>query len=140
MASPDFIGATPNAWLEAGDVLGLQTLGSFADLKFNGLALAKRLVPIRLYGGVMYEDVLAGLALDEPVAFAGVEPLYCSLFFHFYSSCLSYLVLLVPLWVPLARKNKKLQVYPCSPVERVKRNHKSIKRNDILSHTTAPVQ
>jgi hypothetical protein len=28
------------------------------------------------------EDVLAGLALDEPVALAGVEPLHCSLFFH----------------------------------------------------------
>jgi hypothetical protein len=39
----------------------------------------------------MDEDILAGLALDEPVAFAGIEPLHCSLFFHFYYLALSYL-------------------------------------------------
>ena len=41
----------------------------------------------------MDEDILAGLALDESVAFAGVEPLHCSLFFHFlnYLSFKSYL-------------------------------------------------
>ncbi len=43
----------------------------------------------------MDEDVLAGLALNESEALAGIEPLYCSLFFQcdalFY---LSYLVLL----------------------------------------------
>jgi hypothetical protein len=32
----------------------------------------------------MDKYILAGLALDEPVAFAGIEPLHCSLFFHFY--------------------------------------------------------
>jgi hypothetical protein len=41
------------------------------------------------------ENVLAGLALDESEAFAGIKPLYCSLFFQcdalFY---LSYLMLL----------------------------------------------
>jgi hypothetical protein len=30
----------------------------------------------------MDEDVLAGLALDESESLAGIEPLYCSLFFH----------------------------------------------------------
>jgi hypothetical protein len=44
----------------------------------------------------MDEDVLAGLALDESESLAGIEPLYCSLFFHGISSSylLSYLVLL----------------------------------------------
>jgi hypothetical protein len=39
----------------------------------------------------MDEDILAGLALDESVAFAGIEPLHCSLFFHCYYLALSYL-------------------------------------------------
>jgi hypothetical protein len=30
----------------------------------------------------MDENVLAGLALDETKTLAGIEPLYCSLFFH----------------------------------------------------------
>jgi hypothetical protein len=32
--------------------------------------------------GEMDKNVLAGLALDEPESLAGIEPLYCSLFFH----------------------------------------------------------
>jgi hypothetical protein len=31
----------------------------------------------------VYENILAGLALNESVSLAGIEPLYCSLFFHF---------------------------------------------------------
>ena len=43
----------------------------------------------------MDEYVLAGLALDESEALAGIEPLYCSLFFQFDALFyLSYLVLL----------------------------------------------
>jgi hypothetical protein len=34
----------------------------------------------------MNENVLAGLALDEPEALAGIEPLYRSLFSHLFSS------------------------------------------------------
>jgi len=30
----------------------------------------------------MDENVLAGLALDEPKTLAGIEPLHCSLFSH----------------------------------------------------------
>jgi hypothetical protein len=30
----------------------------------------------------MNENILPGLALDESVALAGVEPLHCSLLFH----------------------------------------------------------
>jgi hypothetical protein len=32
--------------------------------------------------GEVDKDILAGLALDEPESLAGIEPLYCSLFFH----------------------------------------------------------
>ena len=120
---------TPNGspWdgLDAGHVLGLQALGALADFEFNRLALAERLVAIHLDGLKMHKDVLAGLALDEPVALAGVEPLHSTLFSHcYFLFCLSYLVPVVP----PARKNKGLQVCPCSPAERVQGKHKSNKR------------
>ena len=72
--------------LETGDVLGLQALGAFADLEFNRLAFVQRLITLSLNCGEVNEDVLAALALDEPEAFAGIEPLNCSLFFHKHSS------------------------------------------------------
>jgi hypothetical protein len=31
------------------------------------------------------ENILAGLALDEPKPFAGIEPLHCSLFSHLFA-------------------------------------------------------
>ena len=39
----------------------------------------------------MDKNIFAGLALDESEAFAGIEPLHCSLFFHCYYLDLSYL-------------------------------------------------
>jgi hypothetical protein len=40
----------------------------------------------------MDENVLAGLALDEPKTLAGIEPLHCSLFSHLFAHFfLSYL-------------------------------------------------
>ena len=77
--------------LEAGNVLRLQAFGSFADLEFNRLPFVERFVSIHLNCRKMDEYILAGLALDESVAFAGVEPLDCSLFFHCYYLALSYL-------------------------------------------------
>src|ERR1700692_1955815 len=70
--------------LEAGNVLRLQALWALADLEFNRLPFVERLVSVHLNCRKMDEHVLAGLALDEPVAFAGIAPLHCSLFFHFY--------------------------------------------------------
>jgi hypothetical protein len=35
-----------------------------------------------LNSGEMDENILAGLALDEPKSLAGIEPLHCSLFSH----------------------------------------------------------
>ena len=70
------------AWLEADYVFGLQALGTLADLELNRLALVERLIPFRLDGGKVHEDVLAGLALNEPVALAGVKSIHCTVFCH----------------------------------------------------------
>src|SRR6202790_2854525 len=101
--------------LQAGDVRCLQTFGGGGFFELNRLAFVQRLISLRLDGGEMDEDVLAGLALDESKPLAGIEPLYCSLFFHgiSFSYILSYLV-------PLDRLqpyNKKgLQVLLASPL------------------------
>lgn len=68
--------------LEASDVRGLQTFRSAGDLEFNGLSFVERFVPFGLNGRKVYENILAGLALDEPETLAGVEPFHCSLFSH----------------------------------------------------------
>ena len=60
----------------------------------------------------MDEHVLAGLALDESEAFAGVKPLHGSLFFQLYS--LLYLSYSAPLPTAPSQK-KRLQVWTCSP-------------------------
>src|SRR5580698_9298939 len=80
--------------LQAGYVRCLQALGAAGDFEFNRLAFVQRFVPVRLNRGKVDENILAGLALDEPKSLAGIEPLHCSLFFHcFFSSLyLSYLV------------------------------------------------
>jgi hypothetical protein len=69
--------------LEAYDVLSLQALRALLDLELDSLSLIERLIAVGLNGRKVYENVLAGLALDESVSLAGIEPLYCSLFFHF---------------------------------------------------------
>src|SRR3989442_15125690 len=71
--------------LEASDVRRLQALGAGGHFEFNRLAFVQRLVPLRLDGGKVDENVLAGLALDESESLTGVEPLHCSLFFQCFS-------------------------------------------------------
>src|SRR2546422_5660392 len=71
--------------LEASDVRRLQALGAGGHFEFNRLAFVQRFVPLRLDGGKVDENVLAGLALDEPESLTGVEPLHCSLFFQCFS-------------------------------------------------------
>ena len=82
--------------LEGGDVRSLQALRALGYFELNRLAFVQRFVPLRLNGGEVDKNVLAGLALDESKALAGVEPLYCSLFFHliFLFFKLGYLMLL----------------------------------------------
>lgn len=72
----------------------------------------------------MYEYIFPGLALDEAKAFAGVEPLYCSLFFaHFVIlfSLKSYLMPREPELEFLSRGegtegSGRLQLLFCDPV------------------------
>jgi hypothetical protein len=68
--------------LESLNVGSLQTLRSADNLEFNGLSLVEGAVAVALDSGEMDENVLAALALDETKSFAGVKPLYCTLFFH----------------------------------------------------------
>ena len=68
--------------LQAGDVRRLQALGAARDFELNRLAVVQRFVPIPDDRGEVDENVLAGLALDEPIALAGIEPINCSLFFQ----------------------------------------------------------
>jgi hypothetical protein len=70
--------------LEGGDVRCLQALRAFSDVEFNRLPLGERPVPVSLDRGEVHENVLTGLALDESKSLAGIEPLYCSLFFHLF--------------------------------------------------------
>ena len=85
--SPPF-GGPRCGHLEGGDVRSLQALGAAGDFELNRLPVGQRLVPLRLNRGKVNENVLAGLALDESEALAGIEPLYCSLFFQL---CFSFL-------------------------------------------------
>ena len=78
-ATRPFVVSRVLEWL---DVRGLQALRPASDFEFDRLPFIERLVALRLNGGEVDENVLAALALDEPKALAGVEPLYCSLFFH----------------------------------------------------------
>ena len=78
------------------NVRGLQALGAADDFEFDRLAVIQRLVAIRLDRGKMYEYIFPGLALDEAKAFAGVEPLYCSLFFAHFVILFSFKSYLVP--------------------------------------------
>src|SRR2546427_2880045 len=95
--------------LEGGDVRCLQALWTLSDIEFDRLPLGERPVPVSLNRGEVHENILAGLTLDESESLAGIEPLYCSLFFHLVvpSFFLSYLVRLEP---PSAEYKKGPQV------------------------------
>lgn len=50
-------------------VFGLKTLRSLLHFKLDFLTLVQRFVAVGLDGGKMNEDILAGLALNEAIAF-----------------------------------------------------------------------
>jgi hypothetical protein len=105
--------ASPLLELQTGYVRSLQALGASGNLEFNRLPFVQRLVPFSLNGGEVYENVLAGLALDESEALTGVEPLNGSLFFQL---CFSFLFELFGAFPPPFSPTKKgLQVWTCSP-------------------------
>src|ERR1700722_16064701 len=84
----------------------------------------------------MDEHVFAGLALDESKAFAGIKPLYCSLFFQL---CISFLFeLFVSFHVPQGKKRGTAGV-DLQPLQKSKGFYKNNKRRPILSHLYDPV-
>ncbi len=72
----------PPNWLQTRNVGSLQTLWSGDHFKLDRLTFVKCFVPLGLDGREVHKNVFAGLALDESKPFAGVEPLYSTLFFH----------------------------------------------------------
>src|SRR5271157_830769 len=103
--------------LQAGDVRCLQALGAGGHFELNRLAFVQRLISLRLNRGEMDEDVLAGLALDESESLAGIEPLYCSLFFHGIS--FSLFELFGASRPPPAVQQKRATSVTCSPFNRI---------------------
>jgi hypothetical protein len=67
--------------LDLFDVYGLKTFRPFLHVEFDRVALVELPVSFTGNGFVMDKNVLSGFALDEPVAFRGIEPLHFS-FFH----------------------------------------------------------
>jgi hypothetical protein len=67
---------------KSGNVRGLEALWTLGNFKFNSLTFVQRFVAVSLNGRKVNENVLARLALDEPKALAGIEPLDCPLFSH----------------------------------------------------------
>jgi len=90
--------------LEADYVLGLQALRALLDFKFDGLAFVEGLVALGLDRRKVDENILPGLALDETVSLAGVEPLHSSLFFHF--SVTSLIIKLFARWFASSPQKK----------------------------------
>jgi len=88
VAAPPKRGRFCSLELERGNVRSLESLRTRGHFEFNRLAVVQRLVSLRLNRGEMHENIVAGLALDESEALAGVKPLYCSLFFQL---CVSFL-------------------------------------------------
>jgi hypothetical protein len=68
------------------DILGLQSLGAFCHVEFNGVAFIKRLEATTLNGAVMNKNVIAGITADETISLFIVKPLHGSLFSHWFSS------------------------------------------------------
>jgi len=63
-------------------ILGLEAFGALRDAEFDLIPFVQGLEAGSLDGRVMNEDVIAGFAADESIAFFVVEPLYCTLFCH----------------------------------------------------------
>jgi hypothetical protein len=121
-----------NQRLEADYVLGLQALWALLYLEFDGLAFVQAFVALGLDRRKVYEYILTGLALDESVSLAGVEPLHSSLFFHF--SVTSLNIKLFARWFASSPQKKAARHVALQPYYCVKSKHKSNKREDRLAH------
>jgi hypothetical protein len=63
------------------------------------------------------ENIFARLALDESESLAGIEPLYCSLFFHVFLFLTAKLFVLLE--AASSRKQKKAASVNLQPLERI---------------------
>jgi hypothetical protein len=102
--------------LQARNVRSLKALGAISDFEFNRLAFVQRLVSFRNDRGKMDENVLAGLALDEPKTLTRIEPLNCSLFFQL---CISFLLSYLVPYHSLQRKQKKAASVDLQPLNEI---------------------
>ena len=116
--------------LERGNVRCLETFRSAGHLEFNRLAFVQRLVALRLNRGEVDENVLAGLALDESKSLAGIEPLYCSLFFQL---CISFLFELFDAVSHRLQPKKRGCKCGLAAPSSILKVYKSNKRNTIVS-------
>ena len=73
-------GTVRDARQQAGVGVNLEPRRSLLHFKFDSLAFIQALVAVGLNGREMYEYILAGLPLDEPVAFGRIKPLNRTLF------------------------------------------------------------
>lgn len=129
----------PYVQLEADDGFRLQALGSLFHFKFNGLAFVKGFVTLGLNCTVVHEDVLAALTLNEPIALAGVKPLYSSLFSAQLLTPLheKLFALVVASRVPARageQKKGRRGMDPGSLVDVSKSSHKSNKRDSSIAY------
>lgn len=116
--------------LEGSDVRCLQALGTLGHVELNRLAFIQRFVSLRLNRGEMDENVLAGLPLDESKTLAGIEPLYCSLFFQL---CFSFLFELFGASFPPPPAKKKPHVWARGAFKQSKGFHRATNAG-LLSH------
>jgi len=66
--------------LERLNVGCLPAFGSFDYVELDGLTFLEAFEAVRVYGGVVNEDVFAILTADETKSLCIVKPLHCSLF------------------------------------------------------------
>lgn len=68
------------AELKGANFLGLQAFLTLGYFELHTLSFRQAAKAVGLNGGMMDENVLTALALDETKTLGIVEPLYCSLF------------------------------------------------------------
>jgi hypothetical protein len=62
------------------DVRGVKAFGALLAFKFDRVALVQSLIPVLLYRGEVYKDILTGGTLNKSISFGTVEPLDHAIF------------------------------------------------------------
>jgi len=103
--------------LAATDVGCLETFRSLEQVELNRFAFVQRAIAVFLDCGEVNENVFACGALNEPVSFGPVKPLYCTL--------LSHKVLLSPLVIEFAAilREACASTAPLEELERIASGH-----------------